>query len=57
VKLTTVVPRLRMHGAIPPLFQYVFMAWYLVKHRDIFAFYQGKWLIKHEMRESDWQVP
>jgi hypothetical protein len=29
------VPRLRMHGAIPPLPQYVFfMAWCLVKHRD-----------------------
>jgi len=23
-------------GAIPPLPQYVFMAWYLVKHRDNF---------------------
>jgi hypothetical protein len=27
-----------MHGAIPPLPQYVFMAWYLVKHRDNFTF-------------------
>jgi hypothetical protein len=27
-----------MHGAIPPLPQYVFMAWHLVKHRDIFTF-------------------
>jgi hypothetical protein len=25
-----------MRGAIPPLFQYVFMAWYLVKLRDNF---------------------
>jgi len=34
VKLTThlhLVPMLRMRGAIPPLSQYVFMAWYLVK--------------------------
>jgi len=23
-----------MHGTIPPLPQYVFMAWYLVSHRD-----------------------
>jgi hypothetical protein len=23
-----------MRGAIPPLFQYAFMAWCLVKHRD-----------------------
>jgi hypothetical protein len=23
-----------MRGAIPPLPKYVFMAWYLVKHRD-----------------------
>jgi hypothetical protein len=39
VKLIThlhLVPRSRMHGAIPPLPQYVFMAWCLVKHRDIF---------------------
>jgi hypothetical protein len=27
-----------MCGAIPPLPHYVFMAWYLVKHRDNFAF-------------------
>jgi hypothetical protein len=33
------VPRSRMRGAIPPLPQYVFMAWCLVKHRDNFTFY------------------
>jgi hypothetical protein len=36
VKLTThlyLVPRSRMRGATPPLPQYVFMAWCLVKHR------------------------
>jgi len=41
VKLTThllIVPRLRMRGPIPPLPQYIFVAWYLVKHRDNFAF-------------------
>jgi hypothetical protein len=27
-----------MHGAIPPLPQYVFMVWCLVKHRDNFTF-------------------
>jgi hypothetical protein len=27
-----------MRGAIPPLSQYVFMAWWLVKHRDNFTF-------------------
>jgi hypothetical protein len=27
-----------MKGAIPPLLQYAFMAWYLVKHRDNFTF-------------------
>jgi len=27
-----------MHGAIPPLPQYIFMAWRLVKHRDNFTF-------------------
>jgi hypothetical protein len=28
----------RMRGATPPLLQYVFMAWYLVTHRDKFTF-------------------
>jgi hypothetical protein len=32
------VPRLRVGGAIPSLPQYIFMAWYLVKHREIFTF-------------------
>jgi hypothetical protein len=27
-----------MRGGIPPLLQYVFMAWRLVKHRDNFTF-------------------
>jgi hypothetical protein len=31
-----------MRGAIPPLPQYVFMAWCLVEHRDNFAFYMRK---------------
>jgi hypothetical protein len=37
VKLTTnlhLVPRSRMRGAIPPLPQYTFMAWCLIKRRD-----------------------
>jgi len=53
MKLTThlhLVPRLRMCGAIPLLPQcifmawclisngYIFMAWYIVKHRDNFTF-------------------
>jgi len=33
------VPRLKMRGAMPPLPQYIFMAWYLVKHRDNFTFF------------------
>jgi hypothetical protein len=28
-----------MHGAIPPLLEYVYMVWYLVRHRDNFTFY------------------
>jgi len=32
------VPTLRIRGAILPLPPYVFMAWYLVKHRDNFTF-------------------
>jgi len=27
-----------MRRAIPPLLQYVFMAWCLVRHKDIFTF-------------------
>jgi len=40
MKLTIhlLVPRLRVHGTIPPLPWYVFMVWYLVKHRDNFTF-------------------
>jgi hypothetical protein len=41
VKLTThlhIVSRSRLRGAIPPLPQYVFIAWCLVKHRDNFTF-------------------
>jgi hypothetical protein len=40
-ELTThfpLVPRLRMRGAVPPLPQYAFMAWYLVKQRENFTF-------------------
>jgi hypothetical protein len=29
----------RIRGAIPPLPQYVFVEWCLVKHRDNFTFY------------------
>jgi hypothetical protein len=32
------VPRLRMLEDIPPLPQYVFMAWYLFKHGENFTF-------------------
>jgi hypothetical protein len=42
VKFTTnlrVVSKLRIYGAIPPLSQYVFMAIYLVKHRDNFTLF------------------
>jgi hypothetical protein len=28
-----------MRGAVPPLPQYVLMAWYLIKHRDIFTIF------------------
>jgi hypothetical protein len=40
VKLTThlhLVSRSRMRGVIPPLPQYVFMEWYLAKHRYNFT--------------------
>jgi hypothetical protein len=40
VKLTThlhLVPRSKMRRAIPPLPQYVFMAWFLVKHKVNFT--------------------
>jgi hypothetical protein len=39
----------RMHGAIPPLPQYVFMVWYWVKHRDnftfTFTFTKWRWMV------------
>jgi hypothetical protein len=41
IKLTTynhLVPRARMRVGIPPLPQYVFISWCLVKHRDNFTF-------------------
>jgi hypothetical protein len=34
-----------MRGAIPPLPQYVFMAWCLVKHRDNFTFLKSRRMI------------
>jgi len=42
MKLNThlyLMPRSRMCGAVPPLPQYVFMAWYIVKHGDTLTFY------------------
>jgi hypothetical protein len=33
------VPRSRMCGAVPPLAQYIFTEWCLVKHRDNFTFF------------------
>jgi hypothetical protein len=41
VKLTShlrLVPRSRMRGAIPPLRQYAFMVWCLVKHRNMLTY-------------------
>jgi hypothetical protein len=32
------VPKSRIHGAIPPVPQFVFILWVLVKHRDNFTF-------------------
>jgi hypothetical protein len=55
VKLTThlhLVLRSRMRGDIPPLPQYVFMPWCLVKHRDNFAFYWEREGGVYFMRES-----
>jgi hypothetical protein len=54
-----------MRGAIPPLPQYVLMAWCLVKHRDFILTWvknicarRGWWLggtyCKEELREFDW---
>jgi hypothetical protein len=39
-----------MRGAIPPLPKYVFMAWYLAKHRDNFTFY----LYSDSAQEKKW---
>jgi hypothetical protein len=35
-----------MRGAIPPLPQYAFMAWCLVKHKDNFTFYLYSGLLR-----------
>jgi hypothetical protein len=42
-----------MRGAIPPLPQYVFMEWCLVKHRDNFTFYKLDLVGTKEVR---WEV-
>jgi hypothetical protein len=45
VKLTTylhLVTMLRIHGAVPPTFQYLFMAWCSGKHSDKIYFYISK---------------
>jgi len=41
MKLTThlhLVPRLRMYGVVLPIPQYIFVAWYLLKHREYLTF-------------------
>jgi hypothetical protein len=47
------VPRSRIRGAIPILPHYVFMAWFLVKHKDnftfTFAYWIGGWVSLNEM--------
>jgi hypothetical protein len=40
-----------MRGAIPPLPQYVFMVWCLVKHRDNFTFTFGKTFLEECVSE------
>jgi hypothetical protein len=45
------VPRLRKRGAIPPLTQYVTMAWSLFKHRGNFAFYLTVLKYRGKLRE------
>jgi len=41
------VPRSRMRGAIPPLTQYVFMLWFLVKHRDNLLLSYDEYMCMH----------
>jgi hypothetical protein len=51
VKLTIhlyLVPRSRKRRAIPPIPQYVFMAWCLVKHRENFYFTCGEYSRKYK---------
>jgi hypothetical protein len=43
-----------MHGAIIPLSQYTFMAWYLVKQRDNFTFLKlNKTVVKETSHGSE----
>jgi len=51
MKLTThlhLVPSSRMHRAIPPFPQYVFMTWCLAKHRDNFTVYLYIYIHKYK---------
>jgi hypothetical protein len=45
------VPTSRIRAAIPALPEYVFMAWYLVKHMDNFTFY--RWYLHLYGRTAD----
>jgi len=53
-----------MSGAVPPLPQYVFMVWCLVKHRDNFTFYLylgvmdvAAWLVLSELGSGIFSTP
>jgi hypothetical protein len=53
MKITThihLAPRLRKGGVIPPLSQYVFRAWYLIKYRNNFILQRswGRYLRRNE---------
>jgi hypothetical protein len=60
VKLTIylhLVPRLIMRGHVLPLSRYLFMAWYLVKHRYDYLFQSFKQVRLLELRNRQEQYP
>jgi hypothetical protein len=59
IKLTThlhLAPRLRMHGAVPLLPQYVFVAWYFVKQSDNCTYLYLYFVCKNALRDFSCKV-
>jgi hypothetical protein len=51
------VSRCKILGDIPPFPQYAFMAWYLVKHGDIFTFSSSSSFLGSTAQLRPWPPP